>query len=185
MGCGNYLKDMLRPMGVYSLSEGYSAGELEAIGAALDGAHAAADSLKTEGIPKTAEKSGLVMWENLFPIISFGETAEKRRMAVWELIRTDDASCTVQALEGQLSACGIPGKITPTQERFVIKLHFTSGRGEPTEEMINAALAILPAHIYTEFSRDCLTWDRLEELYPTWDEFDACGYNAGELMALE
>ena len=185
MGYGEYLKDMLKPMGVYSLNSGYSAAELDAVGAAMDGAAECADNLKTEGIPQTARGSGLAAWENLFPILVFGETENERRSAVARLISVDDASCTQKALEGQLASCGIPGKITVTDEKFKVKLHFTSGRGEPDEKMINAALSILPAHICTEFTRDCLTWDRAEELFPTWDEFDACECSAAQLSALE
>ena len=37
MGYGNYLKELLRPMGVYRLEGSVGGGELACVGAALDG----------------------------------------------------------------------------------------------------------------------------------------------------
>ena len=57
MGYREFLASLLAPMGVYNLEEGYGAGELEAIGSALDGASLETDKLLTEVFFVTAEDS--------------------------------------------------------------------------------------------------------------------------------
>ena len=98
---------------------------------------------------------------------------------------TGNTESIARKLEEQFAACGIPCEIGETDRKYVVSVRFTSGRGEPEKEMTDAALAILPAHVSAEFTRIGVSWDRIESLYHTWDEFDACGYNAYELMKLE
>ena len=43
----------------------------------------------------------------------------------------------------------------------------------------------MPAHIALIFACDGLTWDRAEELFPTWNDFDNAGLTASELVKLK
>ena len=60
MGYCDYLKNLLRPLGIYDLSDrSLSASELEALGHGLDGAEAAIDYAERESALSTAEGEGL------------------------------------------------------------------------------------------------------------------------------
>ena len=59
MSYAEALKDLLRPLGVYRLEEGYGAGELAAAGSALDGCGTALDQVEREMLLTTAQGSGL------------------------------------------------------------------------------------------------------------------------------
>ena len=65
MSYAEALKDLLRPLGVYRLEEGYGAGELAAAGSALDGCGTALDQVEREMLLTTAQGSGLEAVESL------------------------------------------------------------------------------------------------------------------------
>ena len=60
MGYGDYIRDLLRPLGVYDFTPGgYSHSETEALGVGFDGCAEAVDYAEQEGILMTAEGEGL------------------------------------------------------------------------------------------------------------------------------
>lgn len=184
MGYCEYLIDMLKPMGVYDLSGGFGKAELDATGAAFDGVNEEIAGIERDCIAATADDRGLALYEHLLPIVHLYSGKIRRRAAVAALIRTDDLSYTKAALESQLEACGIPGVITETDEKYKVHVHFIFGRGEPDQEDIDAAIEILPAHLGVEFSRNSATWNELESRFSTWEAFDSCGLNALEIQKL-
>ena len=185
MGYREFLASLLAPMGVYNLEEGYGAGELEAIGSALDGASLETDKLLTEVFFVTAEDYGLTGYENLLPIVYLESEVAQRRDALIALLKTDDTYTTAEKLENTLAACGIPAEITETDTKYNVIVHFTGIRGEPEQRVRDTAESILPVHINPVFTSPGITWNRVEELFPTWDEFDNCGYTIFELLKLE
>lgn len=185
MGYREYLMRLLAPMGVYKLDGGYGAGELAAIGSALDGACLETDSLLAEVFCQTAEDYGLTGYENLLPIVYLKDTVTERRNALLRLLQVDDTHITPECLEDTLAACGIPAKLTETDTKYTVIVHFTGIRGEPEQRVRDTAESILPVHINPVFTSPGVTWNRVEELFPTWDEFDGCGYTVFELLKLE
>ncbi len=185
MGYADYLKQMLNPMGVYRLDRGYSKAELDAIGDALDKVSAKLRE-HLEGSTYT-ESSGdyLRMLESLLPIVNFADTEEERRQNVLTLLAVNDTCSDKASLEAILKACGLAAEITELDEKFTVQLHFTDIRGELTEEEKQVCQAVMPAHIVLKFVCDGLTWDRAEELFPTWDDFDNAGLTASELVKLK
>ena len=65
MSCGEYLKELLRPLGVYRLEGTINGGELEAQGRALDGVAGTLDTIQREMLLTTAEDGGLEAIESL------------------------------------------------------------------------------------------------------------------------
>lgn len=61
----DYLRQMLAPLGVYRLEGTCNGGELEAVGAALDGCAAALETVEREMLLTTAEGDGLERIEAL------------------------------------------------------------------------------------------------------------------------
>ena len=185
MGYREYLASLLAPMGVYNLEEGYGAGELEATGSALDDVSSNVDTLVGETFCQTATDYGLTNYENLFPIVYLADTASQRQDALLDLIKTDDTYTTLEKLESTFAACGIPAEITETDTKYTVIVHFTDIRGEPEQRVRDTAENILPVHINPIFTSPGVTWNRVEELFPTWNEFDGCGYTIFELLKLE
>ena len=88
MGYCDYLKNLLRPLGIYDLSDGsLSASELEALGRGLDGAEAAINYTERESALPTAEGEGLDLWESLFANTPVHYSTELRREAIAALLR--------------------------------------------------------------------------------------------------
>ena len=79
MGYADYLKQMLRPLGVYRLDRGYNKAELDAIGDALDKVSAQLEMQL--GCLDYAALGGeyLEKLESLLPIVNFADTEEERR----------------------------------------------------------------------------------------------------------
>ena len=59
MSYADYLKGLLRPLGVYGLEAPFNGGELEVQGAALDRVEQALEQVRREGDLTTAESWGL------------------------------------------------------------------------------------------------------------------------------
>ena len=88
MGYCDYLKNLLRPLGIYDLSDrSLSASELEALGHGLDGAEAAIDYAERESALSTAEGEGLDRREAaLATRLCFG-TLQTQMLLDWHLGR--------------------------------------------------------------------------------------------------
>ena len=129
MGYREYLAGLLAPMGVYKLDGGYGAGELAAIGSALDGVCLETDTLLAEIFCQTAEDYGLTGYENLMPIVYLKDTVTERRNALLRLLQVNDAYTTPACLEDTLAACGIPAELTETDTKYTVNCTFYRNTG--------------------------------------------------------
>lgn len=75
----DYLRQMLAPLGVYRLEGTCNGGELEAVGAALDGCAAALETVEREMLLTTAEGDGLERIEALLARRPVTSVLERRR----------------------------------------------------------------------------------------------------------
>ena len=66
MSHSQYLRDLLRPLGIYDLEAPFNGGELDAQGEALDRAMAALEEIQRESSLTTAESWGLEQVARLF-----------------------------------------------------------------------------------------------------------------------
>lgn len=150
MGYADYLWQLLAPLGVYR-RDGYSGGELEALGAALDQAEAYIGEKLRELLPDQAEGEGLEMAEALFPMIPNTDTAQ-RQEALRTLYQTDNQCNTVDDLEKTLAACGIT---VTMEEHIVSKLLYVLIPGVLTLDRDPVFVAetlkkVLPCHTDTQ-----------------------------------
>ena len=119
MGYGAYLQELLRPLGVYDLRVGsLSASELEAMGAGLDGAEAAADLAQRECITATAEEEGLSRRESLFVHRPVQVSIPLRREAIHALLQISGDSFTLEAVNRAIQGCGIKAEAQETEFYF-------------------------------------------------------------------
>lgn len=153
MGCREYLTDLLRPLGVYDLSDGSVNGaELGAWGAALDAVEAALGRLARESCLLTAEAEGLAAVEGLLPFTLQG-TAEERRAALVTLLGLDRGSFTLESANRALGALGIDGTAAETDRpgRVVITLSGTEEEQEDFAALQAAVAGVLPCHLQVDY----------------------------------
>lgn len=173
---------MLYPLGVYNLQNGYGAAELEALGNAFDNADTELGEILSN---VNWSEEYLKKVEELLPIVNFGNNNDERISAVKTLLNINDLDNDKCSLEKQLAACGLAADIAETDEKFVVELHFKNIRGELNDREEKVCRAIMPAHLILNFVCLGITWNRIEELYPTWNDFDAAGLTASEMMKTE
>ena len=82
MSYTEYLKDVLRPLHIYDLDNGYGADELFVLGTALDDIFDALETTLREMSPLTAEGLGLECYKNILPDENMFESIEDRRAAI-------------------------------------------------------------------------------------------------------
>ena len=66
MSAAQYLRDLLRPLGVYDLTAPFNGGELDAAGLELDGVEELLEEIQRETCLVTAESWGPEKWASLF-----------------------------------------------------------------------------------------------------------------------
>ena len=171
MGYCEHLKNLLRPLRIYDLTDGsLSASELEALGCGLDGAEAAIDYAEREGALPTAEGEGLDLWESLFANTPVHYSTQLRREAIAALLRIGGDSFTLNAINDTISGCGIRA-IAQEKEQFgYIRVIFPDVVGIPEgfEQIRTIILDIIPCHLEVEFYFRYLTWAECHARGLTW-----------------
>lgn len=116
MSYRDHLWRMLEPLGIYR-GDGFSGGELAALGAGMDRLREAYDRNLRETPVVTAEEAGLEMAESLFSMAVSQDTGS-RRENLKTLFQTDHGAFTQSALTETLEACGIPVTLNTGEEAF-------------------------------------------------------------------
>lgn len=172
MSYGEYLRELLRPLGVYALQEdSLSGGAVAALGAALDDAEAAIDRQSRESVTMTATEAGLAQMEALFPYMATEQTAEARRQAISGFLQVSGDSFTPAAIHDSLIACGTACQVTP-EAGGVLAVSFPGLRGRPENwpEKRRIIESILPCHLAPRYDFLWNTWGRMRRLGVTWGD---------------
>lgn len=165
-----YIKTLLKPLGIYSLSGGFSGAEIEAVGAACDEIDGETENLERECIINTAENYGLSAYEEMLPKRPVYKTAEMRRDAICALLSIDDASFTETELNKVLAGCGLPAQVNETGEKFAVAISFPGTKGIPDdiEQLKERIESILPCHISVSYIYVYTKWSEFETYFDTW-----------------
>ena len=186
MGYGNYLKDLLRPLGVYRLEGTINGGELEAVGADLDGVAAALEETEREMLLDTAEGAGLAAVEALLARAPVADTLERRRAALAALLRIGGDSFTLAAVNDNLKGCGLNAVVSETADPGVVEVRFPDVPGIPDGygTLRKIIEDILPCHLQVDYVYWYITWAMVEERFGTWGAIEAGGYTWEQLEKL-
>ena len=179
MGYCDYLKNLLRPLGIYDLSDrSLSASELEALGHGLDGAEAAIDYAERESALSTAEGEGLDRWEALFANTPVHYSTELRREAIAALLRIGGDSFTLSAINDTISGCGIKALVQEKEQFGYVRVIFPDVAGIPEgfKQIRTIILDIIPCHLEVEFYFRYLTWAECEAAGYTWAAVEAAAH---------
>ena len=172
MGYSDYLRNLLRPLGVYDLSPGsLSNSELEAMGSGFDGVSRRRDYVERESALSTAEGEGLARLEALFARTPVHYSNDLRRQAVAALLRIGGDCFTLSDINNTISGCGIKALAQEKEQFGYIRIIFPEVAGIPEgfEQIRDIILDIIPCHLDVEFYFRYLTWEECESFGYTWD----------------
>lgn len=176
MGYADYIRLLLRPIGIYDLSaESLSGGEVESLGKALDGCAERLDAAEREAMTATATGEGLTAWEELFACCPASPTTELRRTAIFALAAIGEGDFTLSAINRAIDGCGILAKAEETDIYGTVRVVFPDTRGMPDNfEKIRKIISdIIPCHLAIDFYFRYITWAELEARYRTFTDIDA------------
>lgn len=181
----DYLKELLRPLRLYVLDTGYGAEELKQEGRGLDQCYDALSQLEIEAFLNTASEYGLLAYETLLPYRPTSETLEDRRNAIIALLRINDSSFTIDALNDTLKGCGIQAIVREGSAAMTVEIFFPGVQGIPDhiEEIKKRIEQILPCHLGVIYFYKYITWMELEIWFSSWSVLEAenLSWNALEL----
>ncbi|NCB62933.1 MAG: DUF2313 domain-containing protein [Clostridia bacterium] len=181
-----YLKDLLRPLGIYRLEDGIGAGELESAGAALDGCTTFLEELQREMLLLTAEGDGLNQIESLLSRRPVTTDPKRRREALAALLRVGGDSFTLAAINDNLKGCGLNAVASECEAAGTVEVRFPEVPGIPNgfEDMKGIIEDILPCHLPVLYVFWYITWAMMEERFRTWGDVEAMGLTWEELEKL-
>ena len=150
------------------------AGELEALGEALDQAEAALDELHRESCLATAQDWGLERTASLFRRRPIAATPKAMREALAALLRIGGDSFTLDAINDTISGCGVNARVRETGKAGTVEVSFPKVPGIPPgfDEIQKIVEDILPAHLLVQYHFWYLTWAQLESKFSCWQEIE-------------
>ena len=134
MSHAQYLRDLLRPLGVYDLTAPFNGGELDAQGEALDAVCARLEDIQKEASLATAEGWGLEKIASLLTRRPVASQPRKLAAALAALLRIG---------------------------------------GDNFQELKKIIEDILPAHLGIQYDFWYLTWQELEDSFPSWQSIQS------------
>lgn len=174
MGYGEYMKNLLAPMRVYELYEGFGADELDAVGECLDGICRTFLDMERESNAVTAENEGLAAYESILPYIPAYGTTEERRAALCALLSIDGASFSPADIARTLAGCGIHAEARETGTPDTVEIRFPGKRGVPggIEKLKTGIESILPCHLDIVYVYVYPSWAEIETAFPAWEDIE-------------
>ena len=168
-----YLRELLRPLGVYDLEAPFNGGELDAQGEALDAVCAWLEEVEREASLATAESWGLEKLASLFVRRPVAAQPRKLAAALAALLRIGGDSFTLAAINDTISGCGVPA-VVKELGKGQVSVSFPGVAGEPANfsELKIIIEDILPAHLGIEYDFWYLTWMELEGRFHSWEEIE-------------
>lgn len=182
MSYAQYLKELLRPLGVYRLEGTFGGGELEVQGAALDGAMERLEEVQRESSLLTAESWGLERTARLFARRPVASDPKRLAAALAALLRIGGDSFTQEAINDTVIGCGIPA-VVKEWGRGEVAVSFPGVAGEPRDfpELKKIIEDILPAHLGITYDFWFLTWQELEANFSSWNAIEDQNLSWAEL----
>lgn len=173
MNHAQYLRDLLRPLGVYDLTAPFNGGELDAQGEALDAVCARLEDIQKEASLATAEGWGLEKIASLLARRPVASQPRKLAAALAALLRISGDSFTLAAINDTVTGCGIPA-VVKELGKGQASVSFPGVAGEPDnfQELKKIIEDILPAHLGIQYDFWYLTWQELEDNFPSWQSIE-------------
>lgn len=184
MSNGQYLKELLRPLGVYSLDNSFLGAELECVGRRLDELQTHLERIQREMCLTTADGVGIDKIAALFSQRPVTDDMQQMARSLAALARIGRDSFTLSAINNTLEGCGVNASVSETAQPGTVAVRFPDVRGVPDgfERMRQMIETILPAHVlvqylfwyvtWEELEAQALSWQGVQEQEMTWQEFE-------------
>ena len=136
-GYGEYLKQLLYPLGIYRLEGSLNGAELESLGGALDGVQTLLEEIHRQADLTTAGEAGLKAIGSLFVRQPVTGDPERLRAGLAALLRVGGDSFTLAAINDNLAGCGLNAVASEGDAAQTVKVSFPEVPGIPDgyEEM--------------------------------------------------
>lgn len=173
MSYAQYLRELLRPLGIYNLEAVFNGGELDTQGEVLDKVMAWLDEIQQESSLVTAEDWGLEYVARLFVRRPVATQPRKLAAALAALLRIGGDSFTLAAINDTISGCGVPA-VVRERGKGLVSVSFPGVAGEPPnfQELKKIIEEILPTHLGIEYDFWYLTWIELEANFSNWKSIE-------------
>lgn len=187
MSYGEYLKELVAPLGVYRLEGTLNAAELDCHGEALDQVFALLENIHREADLTTAQENGLLTVERLFSRRPVTNDRERLRAALIALLRVSGDSFTLAAINDNLAGCGVNAVAMEgdTPQTLTVRFPDVAGIPEGYEQMKKIIEDILPCHLDIAYHFWYMNWQTMEERFPSWAAVEECGLPWSRLEALK
>lgn len=184
MSYGEHLRDLLRPLGVYDLQAPFNGGELDAMGAALDGVEGTLEELEREMCLATAQSWGLERIITLLARRPVAATPQDMARSLAALLRIGGDSFTLEAINDTISGCGVHAAVQEGEEPGTVTVTFPDVPGVPRDfdEIQVIIEEILPAHVEITYHFWYITWQQLEERFDSWQAIEEGDYTWEKLQ---
>ena len=174
MSYAQYLRDLLRPLGIYDLNAPFSGGELDTEGQALDGAEDFLEEVGRETDLTSARDWGLENLARLFVRRPVADSPQALGQALAALLRIGGDSFTLEAINDTISGCGVHAQVSETGVGSVqVRFPDTVGVPQGFDQLKKIVEDILPAHLAIEYWFWYLTWNELEAKFSCWADIEA------------
>lgn len=174
MSFGQVLRELLAPLGVYRWEGSFQWGELQSEGQALDGVAEELAHIQREMNLATAQNQGLALVQALLGVEPGARDMEELRLALAALLRIGGDSFTLAAMNDTLRGCGISAQVAETGDPLHLVVSFPGVGGVPADfgRMQPIIEAILPCHVWVEYTFSAMTWSVLEAQFKDWDSLE-------------
>ena len=140
------MRAMLEKTGLYFGEDKWLSAELAAYAKGLELVYDTLSHVRRDAFVQTAEEDGLKAFESLFRVVPSVDSTKNRRAMLLTRGAVTPADHTVEAMQKQLLAAGINGKLVP-QKGGVLNINVLSTMGISEAAAESEARAFLPVHL--------------------------------------
>lgn len=170
MSSAAYMRELLRPLGVYKLEDSFLGAELDSVGQALDQVQAELERVQQEMCLVTAREAGVENMAGLFAHRPVTNDMQQLADSLAALSRIGGDSFTLTAINNTIGGCGVNAAVVETGEPGTVTVRFPDVAGIPKgfEDLRRIIEDILPAHLLIQYLFWYVTWEELENRRLTW-----------------
>lgn len=165
------MRAMLEKTGLYFGEDKWLSAELAAYAKGLELVYDTLSHVRRDAFVQTAEEDGLKAFESLFRVVPSVDSTKNRRAMLLTRGAVTPADHTMEAMQKQLLAAGINGKLVP-QKGGVLNINVLSTMGISEAAAESEARAFLPAHLSLVFDFGKNTWDAQDAVGSSWNVLD-------------
>ena len=174
MSYGNYLKNLLRPLGLYRLENSVNGAELETYGTQLDGCETHLDTTQREQLPISAEEIGLERFQALLKYRPIGKSTAELQQILPQLLYPVNTPSTLEQINQTIQSYGIEAQVQETAQKYVVEVRFPhlAKHLDILDFMRRIVADILPCHLKVIWQNSDVEWSVLSNGTHIWSDFD-------------